>query len=76
MNRKDVRRAAARLEGMGRLVPVGRSDEERLREAQQGARNEDVYEAAAACPACQAERARAGDATALCPDHLRRALGA
>lgn len=84
INKREIRQAAARLRGLGKVVPVGRSDDERLREAQQAARNEDIYDdgrdghdggAGAPCPACAAERQRAGDATALCAQHLSRALG-
>ncbi len=75
MDKRDVRRAAARLRNLGRVVPVGRSDEERLSEAQQAARNEDTYQEAAACTACTEARQKSGDETALCPEHLARALG-
>ncbi len=73
MNKREVRQAAARLRGLGKVVPVGRSDEERLREAQQAARNEDLY--AVVCAACGEARRHSGDDTALCPEHLARALG-
>ncbi len=75
MDKREVRRAAARLRHLGKLVPVGRSDEERLRQAMQELRNDDAYRDSADCPACAAERQRSGDATALCQQHLLSAMG-
>ncbi len=73
--KRQVRRAAARLSSLGRFVAAPRSPEERLRESIQDARNEDVYDAAATCPDCQEVRASTHDVTALCSPHLRRAMG-
>ena len=75
MNKREIRQAAARLRNLGKQVPQSMSNEERLRSAQQGLRNEDTYEEAAACAACQQARAQSGDESALCPGHLKRALG-
>jgi hypothetical protein len=79
MDKRDARRAAARLRNLGLVVPQSqsesRSDEARLREAQQAARSEDAYAAAASCPACERARARDQDPTALCDAHLRVAMG-
>lgn len=66
---------AARLRNLGKMVAVSRTDEDRLSQAQQALRNEDVYHGAEACPACQAARQRGPDDTALCDEHLRRAMG-
>lgn len=74
-NKREVRQAAARLRNLGKVVPLHRSDEERLREAQQAARNQDIYEAAPACPACSAAQRAGQDASALCEAHLQAALG-
>ena len=38
-------------------------------------RTADDYDAAAACSACETARAQSGDSAALCPEHLRKALG-
>jgi hypothetical protein len=73
--KREARRQAARLSGLGRVAIVPRSDEERLREAKQSLRNEEAYEASAACADCEKERHKSGDATALCAPHLKRALG-
>lgn len=73
--KQEVRRAAARLAALGRISVTPRSDEERLRESLQSIRNEDVYEQAQSCAACQAARQANGDATALCAHHLMRAMG-
>ncbi len=72
--KQEARRGAARLKALGRVGFSPRSDEERLREAVQTLRNEDVYEAAAACEACEKSRKESGDATALCAEHLARAM--
>jgi hypothetical protein len=71
--KKEVRRAAARLANLGKVVVVTESQPERLRAAVQGLRTEAAYGAAAACPACQAAQHR--DPSALCPEHLAKALG-
>lgn len=73
--KRQVRRAAARLNALGRFVAAPRSDEERIRSSLQDARTEDVYEAAAACPDCQRARLSTKDETALCSAHLLRAMG-
>lgn len=73
--KRQVRRAAAQLNALGRFVAAPSSDAERLRNSLQDARNEDIYEAAAECADCQKARATAGDPTALCSPHLRRAMG-
>lgn len=75
MDRREARRAAARLRALGRQVPLERSDQERLRQAQQAVRTEDTYQAAATCPNCAHARQEAGNPTALCPVHLADALG-
>ena len=75
MDRRDARRAAARLRNLGKVVPIGRTDEERLRDAQQDLRSQEAYEVAQLCAGCQAAQRHSGDATALCDEHLRRALG-
>ncbi len=73
--KKEVRRAAARLANLGKVVVVTESQPERLRAAVQSLRTEDAYGAAAACPACQFAQSRAHDPGALCPEHLAKALG-
>jgi hypothetical protein len=74
--KREARRQAARLLGLGRVSPAAsiRTDEERVRDALQGARTEDVYEDAAGCADCQDERRRSKDDTALCDRHLMRAM--
>lgn len=71
--KKEIRRAAARLANLGKVVVVTESQPERLRAAVQSLRTEDAYGAAAACTACQA--VQASDPSALCPEHLAKALG-
>jgi hypothetical protein len=73
--KREARRAAARLQSLGRISIAPRSDDERLRETVQEARNQDVYEAAAECRACSELRSSCGDPTALCPRHLTQAMG-
>ncbi len=73
--KQEVRRAAARLQNLGKVVAVTESQPERLRAAVQGLRTEDAYSAAAACRACQAAQSQTGDASALCPQHLAQAMG-
>lgn len=73
--KKEVRRAAARLANLGKVVVVTESQPERLRAAVQSLRTEDAYGGAAACPACQSVQARDRDPGALCPEHLAKALG-
>lgn len=71
--KKEIRRAAARLANLGKVVVVTESQPERLRAAVQSLRTEDAYGAATACAACQSAQAR--DPSALCPQHLAKALG-
>lgn len=73
--KREARRAAARLTALGKVSVVPRSDEERLREATQALRSEDAYAAASGCTACEEARRTAGDTTALCAHHLKLALG-
>jgi hypothetical protein len=73
--KREIRRAAARLANLGKVVVVTESQDERLRASVQDLRTQDTYEAAAACPACRAAQAQSGDASALCQPHLARALG-
>src|SRR5262249_38278865 len=74
--KREARRAAARLQGLGRVAIVPRSDKDRLRESLQTARTEDVYEDAGACPDCERGLDTPADRTALCPKHLAKAMGA
>ena len=46
----------------------------RLRELVEGDRVAATLDGSAGCPDCAAQR-RTGDPTALCPPHLRRAMG-
>lgn len=71
--KKEIRRAAARLANLGKVVVVTESQPERLRAAVQSLRTEETYGAAAACAACRS--VQAGDPSALCPEHLAKALG-
>lgn len=73
--RRDARRAAARLQNLGKLVVVTESQSERQRAAVQQLRTEDTYAAAGACAECQAAQHHSGDPSALCPAHLARAMG-
>lgn len=73
--KRELRRAAARLQSLGKVVAVTEPQEERLRAAVQGLRTEDTYSAAAACPACRDAQQHSGDASALCPPHLAKAMG-
>jgi hypothetical protein len=73
--KREIRRAAARLANLGKVVVVTESQDERLRAAVQTLRTEDTYEAAAACPACRTAQEASGDASALCQQHLAKALG-
>ena len=74
--KREARRKAGRLKSLGQVFIVPRSDEEKLREAKQTLRSEDAYAAAAQCEGCEKARRESGDATALCPHHLKLAMGA
>ncbi|HQP33776.1 MAG TPA: hypothetical protein PLI95_01290 [Polyangiaceae bacterium] len=51
------------------------STTERLRDEIERSRIGDALESASACEACGKRREETGDPGALCPDHLRTALG-
>ena len=73
--RRDARRAAARLQNLGKFVVTTESQGERQRAALQMLRTEDTYAASDACAECQAAQRKSGDPSALCPSHLARAMG-
>lgn len=73
--KRELRRAAARLQNLGKFVVVTESQGERQRAMGQQLRTEDTYAAAGACGACRAAQSQSGDPSALCPSHLARAMG-
>lgn len=73
--KRAVRRAAARLQNLGKFVVVTESQSERQRAALQELRTADTYAAADTCAECRTAKSQSGDPSALCPSHLAQALG-
>ena len=57
------------------MSPVSSDPMAKLRELDQQARGERVYDEADECQACKKARVDSGDETALCPTHLADVMG-
>lgn len=78
MSKKDIEREAQRLKQSGKLDPARtatESPEEQLRALNQEVRNERAFDEATECAYCARERREKNDETALCREHLAKALG-
>lgn len=74
--RKEARKAAHKLRSdVSWMSPVGNDPMEKLRQLDQQARDERVYDESGECAACRTARADSGDDTALCQTHLADAMG-
>jgi hypothetical protein len=61
--------------GLPRALQGNRKERERIEQARQRLRAEEVLPEADACPSCLEARATHGDPTFLCQDHLTRLTG-
>ncbi len=68
-------RALRRRPGWDPSALQKKSPSEALRELEQSENTKDSYQNAAGCEACQAERHRTDDDTALCAKHFSEAMG-
>lgn len=74
--RTQARAAAHKLRNDAAWAAPPKSDPmQRLRELDQEARGERVFDEATACADCVAARAESGDETVLCERHLAEAMG-
>ena len=78
-SKRSLEREAQRLRLRPEWNPANRkpreSIQETLRQAIEGDRVASTFDAADECEACARERAAQNDPTALCKEHLRRAMG-
>lgn len=73
--RKAARQGAHKLARDPAWKTVQSDPMQRLRELDQQARGERVFDEAQECAACRAAREETGDESALCETHLAEAMG-